>query len=280
MKYITRRQWGARAPQRRYSSISNVRGIAIHWNGPGMRIGAHENCDRRVKSIQSFHMGSTRNWNDIAYSWLVCPHGVVYEGRGWGNRTAANGTNEGNSYYHAVMFLGGKGDPFSDDAKRGLRKVILESKRRYGSQVRPHSYFKDTECPGDEIRDWIRADYPASGAVEPSPEPEPIDPWKEFWDMLTDKEKDLAKEFFGYLAGADGVEKGDSFARQFLIFNRVERGRLREFLDAIDEMDSSPNGQGRALSALWREAGARNWDRDIDKFKENRHYSEDELTNK
>jgi hypothetical protein len=62
--------------------------------------------------------------------------------------------------------------------------------------------------------------------VEPEPVPvtEP-DEWEVFWMELTDNEKRLLKEFFGYLAGPDGVSNGASFARQFLSFNRNERGR-------------------------------------------------------
>lgn len=110
--------------------------------------------------------------------------------------------------------------------------------------------------------------------------PKPVDPWEEFWMSLTPKEQEIAKDFFAYLAGPDGVEKGSSFARQFLLFNREERGKLRQLLDAIDYMDSSPTGQGKAISALWREAGARGWDRDWEKFKENKQYTEGDLENK
>ena len=111
----------------------------------------------------------------------------------------------------------------------------------------------------------------------PEPEPEPLDPWEEFWMELTDSEKARLKEFAGELAGPDGVAHGSSFARQFLLFNREERHRLREFLDAIDEMNSSPRGQGTALAAMWREAGARGWLRDPERFKENRAYDNTDL---
>lgn len=110
----------------------------------------------------------------------------------------------------------------------------------------------------------------------PEPEPEPLDPWEEFWMELTDNEKTRLKEFAGELAGEDGAN-GASFARQFLLFNRNERQRLREFLDAIDKMDSSPRGQGIAVAAMWREAGARGWLRDPERFSENRVYDDTDL---
>lgn len=39
-------------------------------------------CVFRVRFIQTFHMES-RNWDDIAYNFLVGGDGAVYEGRGW-----------------------------------------------------------------------------------------------------------------------------------------------------------------------------------------------------
>ncbi|MCA1807415.1 MAG: hypothetical protein LC687_06180, partial [Actinobacteria bacterium] len=109
------------------------------------------------------------------------------------------------------------------------------------------------------------------------PPPPPPDPWEEFFMSLTSKQKKNLIEF------ADAIDEfktnSRSFVSQLLAFNRNERGQLRKFLDAIDEMDSSTRGQGLAVSTLWREAGARGWDRDIEKFKENRNYTEEELKN-
>lgn len=113
-------------------------------------------------------------------------------------------------------------------------------------------------------------------AVAKLMQPAPTDPWEEFMSELTDSQKNTLIEF------ADAIDEFDTNARsfvfQFLKFNREERGKLVDFLEAIDYMDSSPRGQGRAMSALWREAGARGWERDIDKFRENRVYTEDELS--
>lgn len=37
-----------------------------------------------VRNIQCFHIES-RNWNDIAYNFLIGGDGNIYEGRGWGH---------------------------------------------------------------------------------------------------------------------------------------------------------------------------------------------------
>jgi len=92
---------------------------------------------------------------------------------------------------------------------------------------------------------------------------------------LSEEELKVAIDFSKYLVGQH--TNGRSFAYQLLNFHREERPKLNEFLDGIEDMGSSPKGQARALSAMWREAGARGWERDPDKFKENRAYTEDDL---
>lgn len=127
----------------------------------------HTTCASRVRSIQNYHM-DTKRWADIAYNFVVCPHGYVFEGRGWGRRSAANGTNSCNDVYTAVCYLGGQGDPFTAAAKLGFLDVKGEWERRYGrkAQAVPHSNCIATMCPGDDIRKWILAGMPSPNAGE------------------------------------------------------------------------------------------------------------------
>lgn len=123
----------------------------------------HDKCAAKVRGIQAFHM-DRRRWDDIAYSFVVCPHGAIYEGRGWGVRTAANGTDFGNDHYFAACYLGGEGDPFTEEAKQAYRFLEWAFRQRYGRdpEVRPHSSFKTTACPGPAIRTWIATGRPVS----------------------------------------------------------------------------------------------------------------------
>ena len=134
---------------------------------------AVEKCVEHVRGIQRYHMDA-RKWADIAYSFVVCPHGTVFEGRGWGVRTAANGTIAGNASFHAACYLGGVGDPFTGAARLAIVQLVAESRRRWpaGRLVRPHSSFKPTACPGDDIRAWIATD-PFDTPPPPPPPPAP-----------------------------------------------------------------------------------------------------------
>jgi N-acetylmuramoyl-L-alanine amidase len=93
-------------------------------------------------------------------SHLVCRHGYVFVGRGFGARSAANGTAPANDHYFAICFLGddsvGRAD-VTPEARQALEQLIAEYRRRYprARQVRPHSDFVATLCPGDELRALI-----------------------------------------------------------------------------------------------------------------------------
>lgn len=134
----------------------------------------HDRCASKVRQIQNFHMDD-RGWADIAYSAVVCPHGYVYECRGPGKRTAANGTDAGNDEFYAVCYLGGEGDPFPELGKQGMmdaRQWLMSSGiRPAGSAIRAHRSFKNTACPGPAIVTWINAGCPLQSSVKPAPVP-------------------------------------------------------------------------------------------------------------
>jgi hypothetical protein len=183
VKVVTRAQWGARAPRSR-TGLSGSNGLVAHHNGPRLHLTADcdngRRCKAAVQATQRFHM-DVRGWQDLAYNFLVCPScGRIYEGRGWGNRSAANGTNTGNSWGHAVMVLIGEGEPLTTPAKKALTAVAAEHRRRYGRhQWRTHDQFKATACPGPGIRSWVK-----SGATVP-PDPPPLPPDKPEDDEMT-----------------------------------------------------------------------------------------------
>jgi hypothetical protein len=121
----------------------------------------HRDCAARVRGIQRYHI-EEKGWLDAAYNHVLCGHGFVFVVRGFGARSAANGTKEANDRYFAVCFLGddsaGRAD-VTPDARRALRNLIAEYRRRFPNarEVRPHSDFFATACPGDELRALIRA---------------------------------------------------------------------------------------------------------------------------
>lgn len=174
---VSRAAWGARPPRSRTGlPASHVHGGAAHYNGPPMGLvsgcGNGRRCAEAVRGTQRFHM-DVRGWSDVAYSFLACPScGRVYEGRGWGVRTAANGTNHGNAHYFAFMALIGDGEPLTEPIKDAFRWFIATGRSRYGRfDATYHGALKSTSCAGAPFNSWIRAGMP--GAPAPTPEPEP-----------------------------------------------------------------------------------------------------------
>lgn len=143
-------------------------GTTVHWEGPGMGLFPHHQCASKVRVIQNFHMDQ-RGWSDIAYHAVVCPHGVVFEGRWIGVRGGANGTTVGNNTAYAVCYLSGKGDPFTEDAKVAYVSVIehFVNVGGAGPGVNCHRDWKPTECPGDAICAWVKAGRPVDLPGQP-----------------------------------------------------------------------------------------------------------------
>lgn len=163
-------------------SSTNIRpeGVTVHYGGPSPWGSAdrssgpafrdsvdHTRCPSIVRAWHDYHL--SKGWYGLAYTSCECPHGVRYEGRGPGKRTGANGTNPGNLRSYAVVYLGGVGDPLTDEAKRAFH----DEAARLGVPLRwCHSDWKATACPGNILRSWRDTGWPApGGSTPPTPAP-------------------------------------------------------------------------------------------------------------
>lgn len=146
---------GLRSPRSISTAIrAAAGGLAVHHGGDAQRIpasDAHTRCRARVRGWQDFHMGE-RGWVDLAYNWVVCQHGILMVGRGFGVRSAANGSNDGNDRYLACCWLGGGDEQPTPAAEATIGWLIGEIRRRgAGTDVQPHRHFFQTTCPGDVL---------------------------------------------------------------------------------------------------------------------------------
>ena len=157
MNIISRDSWGAKPAKKGYSKLGEVKGLVIHWSAYPIAVGNQAEMDQ-AKAIQRLHQVD-RGWNDVAYNFLVGDTGQIYEGRGFGNRSAAQGGNSrqeinyNNKHYVAVCWLGGSKptDKPSDKAIESVKWLYSQ----VGGELRPHSSFKQTACPGDAWRQHI-----------------------------------------------------------------------------------------------------------------------------
>jgi N-acetylmuramoyl-L-alanine amidase len=187
VKLVKRGAWNARPPTA-VTPLKPSRGVAVHYSASDAdEQSQHRNCASRVRGIQRYHM-QTQGWNDIAYSYLFCKHGYVFEGRGAHARTAANGTNAGNSGYLAVCFLGDDSKN-RDDVTDSGREALVDI-RRHLLMVHPqaketvgHRDITSTTCPGDQLYRFIHTNV-FKAAIHKLPKgrpwPVPLPAW--FWD--------------------------------------------------------------------------------------------------
>lgn len=160
MKIVSRSGWAAR-PAHRFtpSDPRTLEGVCVHWFGSPRAAKRHSGCPALLRSVQQGHLNHpTENYADIAYNMAVCPHGVVYELRGFHRRSGANGTGLANLRYASVVVMMGEGDRLTGEAKDSLRDVIAEYRRRgAGRKVIRHGEITGSECPGPELAVWVNA---------------------------------------------------------------------------------------------------------------------------
>jgi len=179
-------------------------GVKIHYLGTPFSVASHADCTAHVKQVRISHLANTaENYSDIAYNFLVCRHGYVYEGRGYGKRTGANGNQELNRGHYAVcVLLGSSGDTKpTDEMVDATREVISNLRAKgAGSDILGHRDGYATSCPGDAMYSLVK-----SGKLEPDvpttpkDDMDPVDVWaykgkeaRDAWNFLVTASKKVS----------------------------------------------------------------------------------------
>jgi hypothetical protein len=168
MDIVTRAEWNARKPKGFYSPMPPTPiGVKIHYTGGRedfLLAVDHGLCIKRVRSVQTGHMDGN-GWTDIGYSFVVCPHGTIFEARGLGNVPAANGPGLNSGHYAILMLVGNAGlTKPTEEMVRGVRQCIAYIRRntRTGKEIAGHRDGYATDCPGTYAYQLVK-----SGALEP-----------------------------------------------------------------------------------------------------------------
>lgn len=181
MKLEKRSAFGWPATAAGYAACKN--GLVIHYDGSNQGLAGkpHSSCRAYWKATRRFHMGPARGWADIGYSFGVCPHGIVMEGRGWQRQQAAQ--PGGNSTWTSCTFMSGDGEKPTAaqiDAFRELRAWLRG--KGLGSAIKGHRDFISTSCPGSTLYSMVK-----SGALTGAPSKEDDDvSAKDVWEYPVD----------------------------------------------------------------------------------------------
>lgn len=141
-----------------------TQGLVVHYDGSNQGLAGkdHSACRSYWKSTRQFHMGPSRGWRDIGYSFGVCPHGVVLEGRGWQREQAAQ--PGGNTTWTSCTFMTGdaeKPTPAQIKAFRQLREWLRG--KGLGAAIKGHRDFISTSCPGSTLYSMVKSGALISG---------------------------------------------------------------------------------------------------------------------
>ncbi|HEX5596102.1 MAG TPA: N-acetylmuramoyl-L-alanine amidase [Micromonosporaceae bacterium] len=173
IRLVTRAQWGARDYRRPNGATlysGKRRGVKLHYLGTAYTDRPHTQCAAYVRQLQAQHMDGN-GWSDIGYSFVVCTHGYVYEGRGLKRRNSANGnTTLNNQDYAVCLLVGSSGLTKPTDAQLdGARDAIdyCRSEGPAGPWLGGHRDGYATSCPGDPVYAWAKAGAPRPKEEDP-----------------------------------------------------------------------------------------------------------------
>ncbi len=171
--YLPRSAWNARPPNGGPGNltVSAVQGAVIHWPGTGTTTGIHSKAAvaSALRGWQNFHMDD-RGWSDIAYQIAVDQAGRAWTLRGLRTQSGANGNNDLNERYGAILLVLVTGEQPTAAMKATTRGVIADFRRIFprGTAIRPHSAVRPdgTDCPGPAARAALARGEFTPGHVE------------------------------------------------------------------------------------------------------------------
>jgi len=178
VKWVSRSELGWPASAAPDQATTN--GVKIHYEGTPVHNETHSDCVAEVKAIRRSHLANTaEGYSDIAYNLLVCRHGYVFEGRGKGKRTGANGNQPLNRAHYAVCaLLGSAGDTEpTEEMIDGLREAVQYLRDHgAGKEIKGHRDGYATACPGEPLYALVKSGKlePVAEAPKPAPKPKPV----------------------------------------------------------------------------------------------------------
>jgi hypothetical protein len=175
MTTITRADWRARsAPAAEPLNASEVIGLAFHWPAMSKPLYGVAAVSAALRNWQAYHM-DTHGWRDIGYQIAVDQDGNRYILRGLDGQSGANGDEDVNRRYGAVLLVLAPGEHPSAAMMREVHAVVRDHRRLFPksrllvghNDVRPEA----TACPGPVVMRLL-----GEGAFNPPPTwPERLD---------------------------------------------------------------------------------------------------------
>lgn len=177
MKFVSREDlgWPKGSPATDQPTAS---GVKIHYEGSHVPAVEHSKCDNRWSEIRQSHLNNPKeNYVDVAYNLAVCQHGYVFEGRGAGKRTGANGNQSLNvAHYSILVMIGSSGETEPTAEAISATKEAIRYLRSHGAgkEIKGHRDGYATACPGQPLYDLVKSGKLEPSEEKPTPKPSPI----------------------------------------------------------------------------------------------------------
>jgi N-acetylmuramoyl-L-alanine amidase-like protein len=161
MSFHKRAEWTKTPPANANKVVrSLLKGVAIHWNGPAVPNSALTDPRSYLEGVRRFHT-NTNGWSDIAYNLAVDQNGDIWQLRGLGYQSGANGDTKVNDQYLAILCVLGQGQKPSPEMVDGVARAVRRFRVRYPGKkaIVGHRDIRagGTDCPGDKLYRHLKA---------------------------------------------------------------------------------------------------------------------------
>lgn len=148
LKYVTRKQWGAKSPQCEIEHVDRNKAVVIHHT-EGANGYSQSEVPGILRGIQAYHQQS-RGWCDIGYNMLIDRFGKLYEGRAGGLNRATVGAHAVAVNYgtFGVSVMGSYSKPAPPAVIDSLSRVIRWQSKKWGWKVNSTTRLTSSGGPG------------------------------------------------------------------------------------------------------------------------------------
>ena len=165
---VSRASWMAQPVRGNHEPMTPPTRITVHHSAEPIRSASLAATKAEVRRIQQIHQ-DTNHWADIGYHFLIDRAGRVIEGRPI-QYQGAHAFGDNNVANIGVCLLGNfvaqpdRGPEYAlaqeptFEQYRALEDLVESLRVRYRidpRQLHYHSEFRDTECPGPQLRAWV-----------------------------------------------------------------------------------------------------------------------------
>jgi tetratricopeptide (TPR) repeat protein len=165
LRVIDRASWHPQPMRHNYDPMGQIWRITIHHSAVRDTDRDFDSCARSIKSIQTTHMESPKNWADIGYHYVIDRAGRIWEGRPIYIQGAHAGNPEANHGNVGVCLLGDYSEQeVSADQKTALRELVINLINHYNirpdhvythQEIRRQYDIGPTDCPGERLQSFV-----------------------------------------------------------------------------------------------------------------------------